>query len=173
MKAFITGYPGTGKSSVARELKQRGYQAYDTEAMRNYMHPEDIISGRRVQIPTPVPRGWFDTTGSYNWDIPRVIVLLNSHEDVFICALADNQNSLFEYFDKIFVLVLDEVELENRLQQRTTTTYGKDHDELADILVLHKHFEQSLIENGAIAINTHDSVQFVVDELLKLTYDNT
>lgn len=171
MKVLITGYPGTGKSTIAKALKTRGRHAYDTEAMRNFMHAEANSTSRRIAIPSPVPRGWFDTTGSYNWDVPRVTTLIQSYKDVFICALADNQEIFYPLFDKIFIL-LDEVELEKRLRLRFTTPYGKDRDELVDILLLHKHFEQSLIENGAVPINVQPSVIDIVDTILGLCHDN-
>jgi hypothetical protein len=166
MKALVTGYPGTGKSSVARELQKRGHIAYDTEAMHGYMHLQSVTSGKKIALPSPVPRGWFDTTGNYNWDIPRVSALLNAHEDVYICALADNQEILYDVFDCIFLLLLDEVELEKRLFLRTTTNYGKDAGELADILMLHRPFEQSLLNRGAISIDVSKAVPDVVDEIL-------
>lgn len=166
---LITGYPGTGKSSIARELKKRGHAAYDTEAMRGYMHVESITSGKRIPLPSPVPRGWFDITGGYNWDIPRVLSLINLRDDIFICALADNQESLYDSFDKVFLLILDETELEKRLRLRTTTNYGKDAGELADILTSHRHFEQSLLARGAIGISVSKAVPEVVNEILQYT----
>jgi broad-specificity NMP kinase len=172
MKALVTGYPGTGKSSVARELQKRGYAAYDTEAMRGYMHAENVSTGKKITIPKPVPRGWFDTTGNYNWDIPRVEALINEHDDIFICALADNQELLYDLFDKIFVLTLDEAELEKRLLLRTSTEYGKDREELADILLLHKHFEDSLFDKGAIRIDVRRPVHDVANEIINLTFNS-
>jgi hypothetical protein len=166
-KYLVTGYPGTGKSSIARELKNRGHAAYDTEAMHSFMHAVSIASGKRIPLPSPVPRGWFNDTGQYDWDIPRVLSLINSHEDVYICALADNQEILYDVFDRIFLLILDEAELEKRLRLRTTTNYGKNSGELADILLMHRHFEQSLLERGALGINTEKAVPEVVDEILK------
>jgi len=175
MKVLITGYPGTGKSSVAKELQRRGHVAYDTEAMRGYMHAESIQTGIRIPLPQPVPRGWFGTTGGYNWDIPRVTELLNTYDDVFICALADNQERLYELFDKIFLLTLDEVEMEQRLRSRNTTSYGKDPGELADILTYHQHFEESLLNGtGAISIpvNAKPDLSEVVNEILDHTHDS-
>jgi hypothetical protein len=166
VKVLITGYPGTGKSSVAKELQERGHAAYDTEAMRGYMHAESVENSRRIRVPSPVPRDWFDDIGNINWDIPRVTTLLNSHDDVFICALADNQEALYDLFDFIFLLTLDEIEMEQRLRSRTTTNYGKDSGELADIFVNHQHFEQSLRERGAIEISVKPALSEVVNEIL-------
>ncbi len=172
MKALITGYPGTGKSSVARELQKRGHNAYDTEAMRGYMHAESLKTGKRIPLPNPVPRGWFETTGGYNWDIPHVSVLLSSYDDVFVCALADNQEELYDLFDIIFLLTLDEVEMEHRLRLRSDTTYGKDPHELADILLHHRHFEQSLLAHGAVAVNAAQAIPQVVNEILSHVHDS-
>jgi len=172
MKALVTGYPGTGKSSVARELQKRGYAAYDTEAMRGYMHAESLVTGEHIPLPSPVPRGWFETTGGYNWDVPRVSALLNSHDDVFICALADNQERLYDLFDAIFLLTLDEVEMEHRLRLRSTTVYGKDLAELADILLHHRHFEQNLLARGAIAIAAKKAIPEVVNQILSYIHDS-
>jgi len=167
MKVLVTGYPGTGKSSVAKELQRRGHTAYDTEAMRSYMHAESIQTGARIPLPQPVPRGWFETAGGYNWDIPRVTTLLNAHEDVFICALADNQEELYDMFDKIFLLTLNELEMEHRLRLRDTTDYGKDPGELADILVHHLHFEQGMLNNvGAVPVDATHAIPEVVNEIL-------
>jgi hypothetical protein len=167
MKVLITGYPGTGKTSIAKALHERGYNAYDTESMRGYMHAESVQSGERIPLPSPVPRGWFSDTGEYNWDVVRVLKLLNSHDDVFICALADNQEQLYQEFDRIFLLLLDETVMEQRLRLRQSTSYGKDHDERADILLNHRHFENNLLEIGATPIQSEHAIPQVVDEILK------
>jgi hypothetical protein len=167
MKVLITGYPDTGKSSVAKELQRRGHIAYDTETMRGYMHTESGQTGARIPLPQPVPRGWFETPGGYNWDIPRVIALLNTYEDVFICALADNQETIYKEFDKIFLLKLEDIEMAHRLHSRTSTNYGKDPSEVADILTNHQPFEKSLLSRtSAILVNTTPTVVGVVDEIL-------
>ncbi len=168
MKALITGYPGTGKSSVARELQKRGHNAYDTEAMRGYMHAESIETGERISLPSPIPRGWFAEIGGNNWNIPRVTKLLESHDDVFICVLADNQHILYDVFDFIFLLTLDDIEIENRLKSRNSTQYGKNSDELSDIMTFHGHFEQSLLNAGAVEIKADKGVTEVTDEILSI-----
>jgi hypothetical protein len=168
-KFLVTGYPGTGKSSIAHELQRRGHVAYDTESMRGYMYAESIQTGRRIPLPSPVPADWFDTTGRYVWDLSRIMKLMQQHDDVYICALADNQEELYGFFDKIFLLLLDETLMRHRLEQRTTTRYGKDSDELSDIMKMHRHFESSLLNAGAVSIHTDKALPDVVSEILKLS----
>jgi hypothetical protein len=168
-KFLVTGYPGTGKSSIAHALKKHGYAAYDTEAMRGYMHVESVETGRHIAVPSPIPAGWFDTTGNCVWDLSRVLQLMQQHDDIFICALADNQEELYASFDTIFLLLLDETLLRNRLELRTTTNYGKDAQELSDIMKFHRHFESSLLNAGAVGIDTRKALPEVVSEIIRLS----
>jgi broad-specificity NMP kinase len=170
MKILITGFPGTGKSSIARELKRRGHIAYDPETMHSFMHLEDVQTGKHIRMPEQPRRGWFDTVGSFNWDIPKVLTLLNSSgDDVFICSLADNMNTILTEFDKVFVLTLDDFTLEQRLRHRENDL-SKIPEQLADILTLHKHFEESMAAKKAIVINVSSDIIAVTDHILDLTY---
>lgn len=165
MNFLITGFPGTGKTAVARELKQRGYVAYDPEAMRGFMHLESRQTGRPIHMPQEVARGWFDTTGAFNWDITRVPKLLSQDKTVFICSLANNMEDLWDKFEKVFVLQLDDVELEQRIRAR-----GKHIDTtpelLADTLMLRRHFETSLLNRGAVPINAHPATSAIADRII-------
>ena len=172
MKILITGFPGTGKTSVAHELSRRGHNAYDPEAMRGYMHLQSVGTGRNIHKPDHPPRGWYDTVASYNWDLPRVAKLIEGHEDVFICSLADNMEALLPSFDKVFVLVLDDLLLKQRIRKRNSKGPGNDPSQLADVLMLHRHFEASMTEAGAIPINVESGVSEVVARILNLSYDN-
>ena len=70
-------------------------------------------------------------------------------------------------FDKIFLLTLNELEMEHRLRLRDTTDYGKDPGELADILVHHLHFEQGMLNNvGAVPVDATHAIPEVVNEIL-------
>ena len=65
--------------------------------------------------------------------VARVAELLKSYDDIFICALADNQADFYDCFDMNFVLTLDEPVMRQRLESREKTDYGKDAGELSDI----------------------------------------
>lgn len=170
MNFLITGFPGTGKTAIAAELKRRGYNAYDTENMRGYMHTESRTDGIRIQKPSDVPSGWYDTIGAYNWDSIKILKLLNDPRDKFICAKAHNQSDFFDQFNKIFVLTLDFTEMIKRLKNRAGKAIGKTNFELSDIITIREHFELSLLNHNATEINVDKHINEVVDEILRLTY---
>jgi broad-specificity NMP kinase len=170
MNYLITGFPGTGKTSIAAELKRRGHNAYDTENMRGYMHTESRVDGGRIQKPSDVPSGWYDTVGAYNWDTVKILTLLDGPNDKFICAKAHNQSEFFDKFDKIFVLTLDFTEVIKRLHNRPGKAIGKTDSELSDIIIMREHFERSLLGCGAIAIDVTKGLHEVTDEILQYTY---
>lgn len=166
MNVLVTGFPGTGKSAIARELKRRGHTTYDTETIPYLTHTEDRATGRHIHAPAGVPRGWYDTVGAQVWDEVRIRQLLGNSDDLFVCAFTHNLADFFDLFDYMFVLTLDDVELEQRLLERQGDTIGKTPDELADILLLHHQFETSMVRHGAQALNAHTATPELVDRIL-------
>ncbi len=163
---LITGFPGVGKSTLAKELSRRGHKAYDPEKIRGIMHVEDRSTGIHITKPIPLPPGWYDNVGAFNWDISKLEKLFKTDEDVYICSLAHNQRQHAELFSQIFVLTLDDVELEQRLRSRDEHSLGKTKDEIQDIMKLHRAFEQTLVQDGAIEVNAANPPSIIVDTIL-------
>lgn len=155
-----------GKTAIAQELKRRGHIVYDPEKMRGFMHNQSRLTGESIAVPADIPAGWYDTIGAYNWDPVRIIELLDSPDDVFICSKAHNQAEFYDKFQLIFVLTLDFTELIERLRSRPGKTIGKTESELSDILALHEHFEQGLLNRGAVNINVSQAIPEIVEEIL-------
>lgn len=166
MKVLITGFPGMGKSAIASELKRRGHVAYDPQAMRGYEYVVDRETGRHIHPPEPVPRGWFDQVGAQAWDPVKMRRLLERDGDIFICAFVHNLPEFYELFDHMFVLTLDDVELEQRLLGRPGSRIGKHPEELADIMALHRDFERAITARGAIVLNARHGVHELVSIIL-------
>lgn len=170
---FISGIAGSGKSEVCRELKSRRYLAFDTDndglakwvnIDTGYVHPKSSIKpAQRTEI----------FLKTHSWNIPKgeveKLALSAKNRSVFLCGVASNEKELWELFDKVFELQIDEKILKHRLHNRTTNDWGKQPHELQqtinalhDISKLHRYTDRIFID-GAQPVN------MVVDNILAST----
>lgn len=156
---LITGEAGTGKSSVAAELRKRGYLAYDADETLAY-HAERA-TGKPI-----LEKLEHYTQTAWIWDAARLRALLASHKDVFLTGASDNQHEFYPLFTKIFILTLDATTLTQRLQNRRAGDYGMHPEELQEILRTFAGFTRRTIEDGALPIDATKPLETVVDEIL-------
>lgn len=162
---LITGYPATGKSTLADELTKRGFTAYDTDNMPGIAHHAHK-DGRPLifdEHNKPDDFSQYD----WNWDKAKLHALIDSDTNVFICAVTSNQHEFYDQFDKLFVLDLDEATMKHRLLTRTTNDYGKHPNELKDLLDSREWFVREMKKHGATIIDASQPVSKVADDILK------
>lgn len=160
MAAFlITGEAGTGKSSVAAELRRRGYLAYDADATLAYH--ADPATGQPIieRLDSYAATDWL-------WNSRRVRELLNTESNVFLTGCASNQREFYPLFANVFVLTIDATTLTQRLQHRRPGDYGMHPEELKDVLRSFEGFARGAIEDGAIPIDATQPLFTVVDAIL-------
>lgn len=88
MPAFlITGNPGSGKTSVARQLARRGYAAFDADEVAGW----ETASGTAVAQP-PAPTDEWLLSHRWVWFRARLEALVSEHSEgrqpVFVCGIA-------------------------------------------------------------------------------------
>lgn len=95
---LIEGVSGTGKSSVCRELRRRGYHAIDGD--RDLAYQGDPETGR----PTAS-----STHEHHIWPVDRVRVLVANQDEAvtFFCGGSRNFANFVDLFDGVFVLEVD------------------------------------------------------------------
>jgi len=165
---YITGIPGTGKSTVREELAKRGYKAYDTDdGLAAFYHND---SGKEVVRPTRASdrtRAW---RAHHTWKISRDKVerLLAGSKDktVFLCGTVSNDDEVRDLFSKVVALVVDEDTLMKRITSRSGDAFGKASHELEVAAQLVKTAEQDYRKSGAIIINGAQSVKSIADQIL-------
>ncbi|MDX1615921.1 MAG: AAA family ATPase [Candidatus Promineifilaceae bacterium] len=150
---FLTGMSGTGKSTTIRALAARGY--------------------RTVDMDDP---GWSEIgpDGDWRWREARLQALLASlgRDDVlFLSGCAENQVKFYDHFAKIILLSVPTPVLVERLQTRTTNTYGKDPAELAETLGYLETVEPLLRQRADLEIDTRAPLEQVVQTLVGLLDD--
>jgi broad-specificity NMP kinase len=159
-KYFITGRPGTGKSSVIRNLQNRGFTAYNTDELDDVTKLENGQTGEVVPWPdSPVDWGRY----RWNWQEAELKKLLASSGTVFVGAIVGNQEQYLSLFDKVFVLIIDSASLEQRLKQHE---HNRTSEENARILLNHETKQELLIKHGLIPLSSAEPLDKVVDKIL-------
>lgn len=161
---LITGYPATGKSSVADELARRGYAAYNTDDIPGLSH-----HAHKDGTPVDLSKGHIEDKSELEWvwNKDKLIELLHSADKVFICAITSRQHEFYDQFDKIFVLTIDEATLKHRLLTRTTNDFGKHPNEMKMLVDGREGFERQMLKEGAIPIDATQPLDKVADEILE------
>lgn len=165
-KYFITGRPGSGKSTVIRELQRRGLTAYDTDAITGVTKLQDKSTGEIIEWPDG-PVDW--NRYAWNWQEERIVELINSADTVFLGAIVGNQREFYHLFDKVFVVTIDEVALSRQLE---THEHDRVPEEKARLTANHMAKQQLLIDEGGIPITNSGPIDEVADEILQLIEPN-
>lgn len=163
---WVTGGSGTGKSTVAAELRRRGLDAVDAD---------DVVSGWRHRDtgapvpspPGPLPAHW---ARDHAWVLmpERLAPLVERARGttLFLCGSVENERDLWDAFDVVVALVADDTTITERIASRTTNDYGKRPEQLADILGWNATNERSYRGFGARIVDATQPLRDVVDQVV-------
>jgi dephospho-CoA kinase len=146
-RVLLTGMSGTGKSSVIRALRDRGYKAVDTD------------------------EGWSEPLpdGRQRWREDAIQALLATEDTdvLFVAGCEENQAKFHAQFDHIVLLSAPLDTLLERLATRTTNPYGKTPEELRRFLDDVETIEPLLRRVASHEISTTMPLNDVVSRLLE------
>ena len=155
---LIEGVSCTGKTSVCRELQERGYHAINGD--RELAYQGDPATGR----PT-------DTRSHDNhiWDVEKVraIAARQDEEVAFFCGGSRNFPTFIDVFDAVFVLEIDRDTLDRRLGERPEDEFGGKRVERE--LVRRLHHRKEGVPGDGIRIDATAPLAHVVDEIVRRT----
>jgi broad-specificity NMP kinase len=153
---LVEGGSGTGKSSVCRELRRRGYKAIDGDNELAYQG--DPETGKRTDGPPAYEH--------HIWDVDRVREIAASTVDevAVFCGGSRNFNKFLDVFDKVIVLDVDTETLKQRLASRDADDWGGNDEQKEFILRLNGTKEG--IPEGMV-IDTARPLNEVVDAIVK------
>jgi hypothetical protein len=153
---LIEGVSGTGKTSVCKELRRRGYHAINGDTDLAYQG--DPKTGE----PTDVTSHWH-----HIWSVDKVRALVaDQHERfTFFCGGSRNFVEFVELFDGVFVLEIDLDTLNQRLDQRPDDEFGAEQSERDLIVRLHRTKEDT--PTNGILIDATAPLAHVVDEIIR------
>jgi gluconate kinase len=154
---LIEGVSGTGKTSVCKELRRRGFHAINGDTDLAYQG--DPQTGQ----PTDSVRSHWH----HIWDVDRVRALVadRSARLTFFCGGSRNFSKVQDLFDGVFVLEIDLDTLNRRLDKRPEEEFGACQSERDLIVRLHRTKEDT--PTNSIAIDATAPLAQVVDEIVR------
>jgi dephospho-CoA kinase len=165
---YVTGAPGSGKTTIQRSLSKRGIECYDIDD-EVFGGPHNLLSGKKVIIPPANERSddWFDY---HEWriyhDAFRKLKLEAVSKNIVICGVAEADTEIVNLFDKVFYLKLDDQVLKQRISDRTENDYGKNPKELEVILNRKRKLDQRYSSANSVLIDASLPLEEVIKTLL-------
>lgn len=153
---LVEGVSGTGKSSVCKELRRRGFAAVDGD--RELAYQGDPQTGEK-------------TAGVVHehhiWDVGKVRRIAEDRGEpiCFFCGGSRNFPQFIELFDEVFILDVDAATLNARLDTRAEDDWGKRQSERDLILRLHATKED--LPSRGVTVDATQPLGSVVDEILR------
>lgn len=166
MKVFITGESGTGKTTLGRNLKQKGFSVVDIDE-DGLCYWIDKKTKVRITYKADLSKKFIDT---HSWicDIDRLLKTIEGNTiPVFIIGMPENIEDIIRISDTVILLKCQQEIFINRILKRKDNDFGKDKSAQEIILNRYKSFEKRIENLGAVVINTHTSEEEVVDAVLK------
>jgi adenylate kinase family enzyme len=167
---LISGSSGTGKSLICRALKEKRFEAYDTDDdglarwqhnATRYIHPKSSVKSEMRTA---------DFIEQHSWIVPREYIedLAQKAADhtIFVCGSLGNEEELHDLFKAVFALYVDDDTLTERLTNRTTNNWGKQPHELEQTLRHHHAIYDKYRERGDFIIDATQKPDKIVKEIL-------
>ena len=167
-KIFVTGIAGTGKSTIANELRNKGMQVIDLDHVPGLCSWVNLKTNEKIDISNASnPNNDFIDQHDYKCDIGVLKGMLNQLDDTVVVFGSVGDNSeLLPLFDKTFLLQCSPKVLIERLKTRNTNNFGKDQAVQQRMLDWSKIFDKLMLTAGAISINTDVPLKTVVSKLV-------
>lgn len=167
---LITGVAGTGKSTICKELKSLGMDAFDADYERGVAYWQNKITGENAKFPTYRRRNW-SSKHHWLWDLNILQSdLWKNSGEVYVFGTSDNKQEAYYLFQKIFFLVTNPDMIERRLIARVDNNFGKQEQERNLVLA---DLPESIIEaknNNFVTLDTsNSSPQVMAQKIIDLS----
>ena len=163
---FITGVSGTGKSTVCRELAERGYVTIGLDevlGLSRWVHKE---TKEKLEKKADFSTEFLNT---YEWacDLEMLQELLSQREgEVFVAGNVENALECIMLSEMSFALICSPETFLKRIDEREDNEYGKDEDAKKFLLSYYESDNKKYTEAGAVAIDAEQPLVQVVESIL-------
>jgi RNase adaptor protein for sRNA GlmZ degradation len=146
MRVLLTGMSGAGKSALVQELRRRGYAAYDAD---DHGFSEPRANGR------------------WGWRVDAVSELLATADDRLLFFAGCSEEQIGLPFEHRVLLTAPTPVLIRRLRTRASNSYGRDPEELAQVLADLAEVEPRLRRSAELVLTTTVPESELADRLLR------
>lgn len=163
---LIEGVSGTGKTSVATELQQRGYHVIHGDRELAYQGDPETGAPLDAAAHEGNSQDVVFRHEHHLWDVDQVqsLVADRSHPVSFFCGGSRNFDRFIDLFDGVFVLHVDLETLKSRLASRPEDEFGGKPAERD--LVVRLYATKEDIPRNATTIDATKPLPSVVDDIL-------
>lgn len=155
---FISGVPGTGKTTLMHELRKRGEEAHDT----------DVECIRRSRVTGESLTHEQGKAEGYDWIYPteslEKLKAQSLTTNVFLLGSIDNFDEVNAAVDEYIWMTVPLDVLIERLDSREKT-YGKSESERQPLIELHKEMSE-VMSPKTFTLDATKPVEVIADELL-------
>lgn len=170
---FITGLPGSGKTTVLKELSARGYTTMDADTAPRLAGWIDIETGHLIAEWSPevrtAPEG-----AAWGWDRFHLaeIVANPPGDPFFFGGNTSHPERFYQLFTKVFALALDDEILIRQLtdpNRDNPNHYGTQQKHIDETRAANVAFRERQSEYGAVVIEASRPIPQLADEIARLS----
>lgn len=166
---LITGFPGSGKSTICQELNRLGYTAHDIEEISGLFKMVDKATGETVKehdcdnLKQVENRKW-------TCDVDKLKELIKGEKSsvAFYCGTASNIDEILHLFDLVILLKPSLNILRRRLSSRETGKFGRTKEVQEQVLGWRDQLEGNIQNKGAIVIDADTSSREMAENIVKI-----
>jgi len=167
---IIIGISGSGKTAVSKELRRRGYIAYDIESIKGLCGMFDKKTGAAAR---KYDKSDIKSVKQHDWICNKSklkkLMRKNTKGIVFYCGIVSNLIELLPLFDEVILLRASKKTLRKRLSTRKSNDFGRNPEVQEWIFSWKKWWEDRMLKRGIIVVNANQSLQKVASDILKKT----
>lgn len=165
---LITGVPGSGKSSVCRELTDLDYAAYDIESIEGICKMVRKDTGENF---VDFDNADLEKVKNSDWicdkDKLQELIRAQTEEIAFYCITTSNTEEIIPLFTDIILLRPSPETVRKRLSNREgKEDMGNVKETREWILSWKDWWENKMIEKGAVAIDANGTLKDIAQKIL-------
>jgi shikimate kinase len=169
---LITGTSTSGKSSIAKELDKRGYEAYDTEhdgISAWYNKKTGKKAAEFGEMPERSPEWLSDHEWLMSLDWVSKMTRKAKSKTIFLCGGAANEAEVRNMCQTVIWLKTNEATIRKRVSAARDHDYGTKPHELAQAIKDNDYGNVAYPAMGATIIEATQSLDKIVDDILEIT----